>query len=315
METDDVLADKMQVCRPVFLEQIAALPVTFITDSGDVVGEGIQPYIGDMLRIEAYRDSPGKGGPGHTEILQSRKQEVVHHLIFSGYRLDKFRMLVDVFDQLRSVLAHLEEVSFLLCRLHLPSAVRAFAVHQLGFGEERFAGCTVETFIVSLVDVSLVVELFEDLLHLLLMVVVGGADEFVIRSIHEIPDSLDFRGHLVYELLGRDACFLRFQFDLLPVFVCSGLEKYIVSLFPFEPGDTVCQHDLIGIADMRLAGCVGNGCGHVEFFLFHCLNSLLVLLGVSIRPVVCLVRSLRYHVQLTAGAVPCTAHLAAYTAR
>ncbi len=79
----------MQVCRPQLVELLGAVAVAVITDSGDVVGQRIQPYVGNVLRIKVYRDSPAEGGSGYTEILQSRKEEVVHHLVLSGNRLDE----------------------------------------------------------------------------------------------------------------------------------------------------------------------------------------------------------------------------------
>ena len=82
-----------------------------------------------MLRIEGNRNAPGKGGSGYAQILQARKQEVVHHLVLSGYRLDELWMLVDVCDQAVCVFAHSEEISFLFCRLYLTAAVRALAVY------------------------------------------------------------------------------------------------------------------------------------------------------------------------------------------
>ena len=131
MEANNVLSDQMQVRRPVLLKQIAALSVAVITDSSDIVGQGIQPYICHMLRIEGHRDTPFERGTGHAQILQARKQEVVHHLILSRYRLDKLRMLVDILDQLRRIFAHFEEICLLLCRSTRASAVRALSVHKL----------------------------------------------------------------------------------------------------------------------------------------------------------------------------------------
>ena len=89
-----------------------------------------------MLGIKAYRNPPAKGGSGYTEILKARKQEVVHHLVFPGNRLNKFRVSVDVLNQPIRIFAHFEEICLLLGRLHLSAAVGAFAVHQLGFGEK-----------------------------------------------------------------------------------------------------------------------------------------------------------------------------------
>ncbi len=58
METDDILTDQMQVCRPQFVELLGAVAVAVITDTGDVVGQRIQPYISNMLRIESLPGYP-----------------------------------------------------------------------------------------------------------------------------------------------------------------------------------------------------------------------------------------------------------------
>ena len=60
METDDILSDQVQICRPVFLVLLCTVAVTVITDACDVVGQRIQPYINDMLVIKADRNSPLK---------------------------------------------------------------------------------------------------------------------------------------------------------------------------------------------------------------------------------------------------------------
>ena len=44
METDDILTDQMKVCRPVFLKLVCTVSVTIITDTGDIVGQRIQPH-------------------------------------------------------------------------------------------------------------------------------------------------------------------------------------------------------------------------------------------------------------------------------
>ena len=82
VETDNILSDQMEVCRPVFLELLCAIPVTVISDSGNIVGQGVQPHVHYMVRVKVHRNSPFKGGPGHAQILQSREEEIVHHLIF-----------------------------------------------------------------------------------------------------------------------------------------------------------------------------------------------------------------------------------------
>ena len=184
METDDIFSNQMQVCRPVFFKLLCTVSITVIADSGDVVGQRIQPYINHMPGIKVYRNSPFKGGSGHTQILESRQKEVVHHLIFPGYRLDKLRMLIDILDQLGRIFAHSEEISLFLSRSYRTSAVRTLSVHQLRFCKERFTGSTVQTFIISFVNISLVIKLFKYFLYLLLMIVICSPDKLVIGSSH-----------------------------------------------------------------------------------------------------------------------------------
>ena len=54
----------------------------------------------------------------------------------------------------------------------------------------------------------------------------------------------------------------------------SGLEEYIVALLTFEAGDAVREYDLVGVSDVRLAGCVGNRRGDIIFWsdFFHCFH-------------------------------------------
>ena len=49
--------------------------------------------------------------------------------------------------------------------------------------------------------------------------------------------------------------------------VGTGLEADIVALLPLKTRDAVCQYDLVGVADMRLAGCIGDRGGDIIRFL------------------------------------------------
>ena len=187
---------------------LRTLSSAVIADSRDIVAQGVQPHIDHMTLVKVHRNSPFEGASGNAQILQSRKQEIIHHLIFSGHGLDESGMLVDVSDQPVGIFAHLKEVRFLLCRLHFPSAVRAFSVHKLGLRPEGFAGRTVEPFVSPLVNISLVVKLFKYFLNLLLMVFIRRPDKMVIGGIHEIPEPADGSRHIVHKFLGRDPLLL-----------------------------------------------------------------------------------------------------------
>ena len=176
-------------------------------------------------------------------------------------------------DEAVCVFAHFEEVSLFLCRHAWTSTVRTFAVYKLGFSEERLTWSTVHSFVLSLVDISLCIHFFENLLNLFLMVLICGTDEFVIGCVHQIPDILDLAGYIVNEFLRCHSGFFCFQLNFLAVLVSSGLEKYVIALLSFVTCDGICQNSLIGVADVGLAGCVGNGCGNIIFWFAHCVSS------------------------------------------
>ena len=186
-------------------------------------------------------------------------------------------MLIDILDQPGSVLAHAEEIRLLLGRFYLASAVRTLAVHQLGLTEKGLAGSAVQPLVISLIDIALVVKLLENLLHLGLMVLVRGADKLIIGSVHQIPNPLYLSSCLVHELLGSNTCCLSLFFNLLSMLVRTCLEEHVISLLPLISGYAVSQNDFIGIADMRLAGSIGNGRGNIIWLftiLTHMINSL-----------------------------------------
>ena len=269
METDDIFSDQVQVCRPVFLKQLTAVAVTVIADTCDIVGQCIQPYIYDMLVIKVDRNAPFEGCSRYTQILQTRQQEVVHHLVFSGYRLDKLRMCIDMFNQTVCIFAHFKEICLLLRRLYLTSAIRAFAVYELRLRPEGLARRTVQSLVRALVNIPLLIQLFENLLYLQLMLRIRCTDKFVIGRIHQIPDTTDLACNLINMLLWCDPGCFGLQFDLLTMLIGACLKKHIISLLSFEPGNAVCQHDLIRISNVRLAGCIRNRGRNIIFWFTH----------------------------------------------
>ncbi len=222
-----------------------------------------------MLRVEVDRDAPFEGCTGNAQILKSRLEEVVDHLVLAGFRLDEI-MFLNVFFQSLLILGELEEVGFFLFLMHFSAAVRALAVDQLRICPEGLTRCTIPALIFALVNVALIIELLEDLLDLSFVVFIGRSDEAVVGSVHQIPDPLDLAGLHIDELLWRYAGFLGFFFDLLAMFVRSGLEVDIIAKHPLVTGYGIRHDDLIGIADVRFAAGISDRCGNVVFsFVLH----------------------------------------------
>ena len=61
METDNILADQMQVSRPVFVIQIAMMTVRIIAETRCIVAQSVNPYIDHMLIIKINRNTPFEG--------------------------------------------------------------------------------------------------------------------------------------------------------------------------------------------------------------------------------------------------------------
>ena len=68
METNDIFTDQVQVSRPVLIEQLSAVSFRIIADTGDVVGQRIQPYIYYMSVIKIYRNTPLERSTGYAKI-------------------------------------------------------------------------------------------------------------------------------------------------------------------------------------------------------------------------------------------------------
>lgn len=170
------------------------------------------------------------------------------------------------------VFAHFEEIGFLMLAYKRTTAVGADAALRLRIREERFAGDAVPAFIGAFVDVALIVEALENFLHGFYVIIVRCADEVVVAASEHIPNFFDFTGDAVHVFLRRNAGFFRQRLDLLAVFVGPGAEKDVVALCALITGDRVGEHDLIGVADVRLARRIGDRRGDIIFsFVFHCL--------------------------------------------
>ena len=91
VETDDLFAHKVDVGGPELA--VIIILVVAVAQSSDVVGQGVHPHIDHMTRVKIYRDAPGKGGAGDTQIFQPWLNKVIHHLVDPGAGLQEVRVL------------------------------------------------------------------------------------------------------------------------------------------------------------------------------------------------------------------------------
>ena len=65
VKADDILADQVQVCGPIFCEQAFCIG---ITNAGHIGCQRVDPNIHDMARRSRHRNPPVKTGAGYAEI-------------------------------------------------------------------------------------------------------------------------------------------------------------------------------------------------------------------------------------------------------
>ena len=179
-------------------------------------------------------------------------------------------MIVYILYQAVGVLAHLEEISFLDLGMDLPAADRAAPVLELRLGVEGLTLLAVKSVVLPLVDVALVIHVFEYLLDRLFMIIIRSPDELVIGDVHEVPYPFDLCCGTVHKFLGSDALLSRTALILLTVLIRSGLKKDIIALLPFEAGYRVSHYDLVGVSYVGLPRSVGYCRCNIIFSLVSC---------------------------------------------
>ena len=151
----------------------------------------------------------------------------------------------------------------------ISAAVGALAVYQLALCPEALAGSAVLAGVLALIDVALVVQGPEYLLHGGNVVVVRGADKSVVAYAHGFPKALEVRN----VLLRGDALFLRLKLYFLTVLVSSGEEHHVIALHSLETRDGVACHGGVAVTDMRISRRIVYRGGDVIFSLAaitHC---------------------------------------------
>ena len=129
METNDFLTYNVDISGPVFFE--LRIIIRAISKGSDVVGKGVYPNIYNMFIIKSNGNTPVECCTAYAEVLKTGLKEVVYHFILSCLGLDKFRMLLNVFDKSVLIFRKSEEIAFFFKSFYLTSTVRAFSVNKL----------------------------------------------------------------------------------------------------------------------------------------------------------------------------------------
>ena len=252
VEPDDVLADHVQVGRPVAGEHRRV--GVGKAHPGQVVGQGVDPHVHDVVGVIGDGHAPVERGPRDRQIAQPTGDEA-DHLVAPHVGCDEVRMGAVVLEQLVAVGRQPEEVGLLLGPRHrrarLDRDPHAVAFLDLVLGEEPLVAHRVPARVSAQVDVAGVVHPPPDLLGGAEMVGVAGADEPVERDVEALLHALEHLGVGAGQLGGRHTELGGGLGHLLAVDVGAGQEPHVEAVESLEPGDGVGGDLLVGVADVR----------------------------------------------------------------
>ena len=277
VEPGDVLADHVQVRRPVARERLRVLRRP--ARAGEVVRQRIDPDVGDVVgapvgvagvgvRGRRQVDAPLEGGPGDGQVLEPGLHEA-DDLVEAVPGGGEVRVLAVVVQQRLLVLGQAEEVGLLLRPRHLGAGLDGAAhpvLTHLGLvlAEVAFVPHGVPAGVGAEVDVPVGLHPPPDLADGLGVVRVRGADEAVVGDVQDVVVHLLEDGRVARgQLEGAHALLLRRLLHLLAVLVRAGQEAHVPPVEPLEAGHRVRGDVLVGVADVRLAVRVGDGRGQV----------------------------------------------------
>ena len=269
VEAKNILTDNVYVSRPILFEVFGLLVKTLvgvITESGNVVGQRVEPNVNYVLVVKVNGNTPFERGTGNAKVLQSCLEEVVDHFLFAKLGLNEIGVFLDVLHQAICVFAHSELISFFACHVDRSAAVGTLAVFYLCFSEEGLARSAIPAFIYVFVNIALFIKALENLLNGGFVVIVGGADEVIVADVHFIPQFANFTCYAVNVCLGSDACIFRKVFNFLTVLIGARAEEYVLAAHTLIACNRVGHNCLIGVAKVGLARSIGNGCCQIEFF-------------------------------------------------
>ena len=248
------------------------LVVLAVADRGDVVEQRVEPHVDDVRLVPRDLDAPVEARARDRQVAEPLAHER-DDLVARRLRLHELRPLLVERQQLLGELAHPEEVVLLLQQLQrlgvdgadLLALVLAGAVDDLALRLELLAADAVERLVLAGVDEAVVVELLQELLDVVLVPLVGRADEVVVGDV----DGLQQRQPLVGDqpvgpLLRRRAVGGGRAQDLLPVLVGAGQQPGVVARLAVPAGQDIGGDLGVGVPDVRDIIHVEDRRGDVE---------------------------------------------------
>ena len=262
VELEDVLADEVEGRRPEAVGQV--VPVAGEAERGDVVEQRVEPDVEDLVGIPRDRDPPLQPRARERDVLQPLGDERAR-LVAELAREDEVRVLRRELLELLLEAREAEEPVVLALAVERDLVDRARVVlARLLVGLEVRAAGAVPALVGALVDVAVVVDALEDLLHALLVARVGRADEEVVGGLEPRQQRHEVLDVAVAELLRRDALSFGGERDRLAVLVGAGEEEDLLAALAHVAGQHVGGDRRVRVAEVRRRVHVVDRRGDVE---------------------------------------------------
>ncbi|EJX07158.1 hypothetical protein, membrane [gut metagenome] len=280
VEADNFLAYQMQACRPVFIEHSV---ISAIFNTGQIVQESVEPYVYNVLFVKGNRNTPVKGGTGNAQILQALFNKV-DHLIAAACRLNEIRVFFDELQPPVLIFRHFEEIAFLFHFFYRTAAVGAFAINQLTLQPVGFAGNAVQALVVFLINIALLKNLLQHVLHNLVVTFFAGTDKVIVGNVQLFPKQFKISDNSVYILDRGNALFLGFALNFQTMLITAGQEKYILALQTVKTCQAVGNSGAVCVTNMQIVTGIINRCSNIKGGFCHLTFRLLLLIIDYIAP-------------------------------
>ena len=266
VEPDNVLADQVQVRRPVFRKVTALI---WKTKPGQIVGQRIDPDIHHVVIAAWNLDPPIKAGSRNRQIAQARFDEC-DHLVPAALRAQKPRGFEQC-KQLVLIGREPEEPAFLNRPFDRGALRREFFApltrrDQLALVVIGFVTNRIPAFVAIGIEIALGLHQPPQFLTGQVMARLGGALKHVVRNIQSIAHIHEILRHFGGQLSRRYTQFAGLLGHLEAMLVGPGLEPHVFTQLPLEPRDHVGGNRLIGVADVRASVRIGDRGGDIEWF-------------------------------------------------
>ena len=260
VEAGDVLAHHVQVGRPPPRE---LLLVGAVPDRGHVVGEGVEPDVDNVRRVERQGNAPALPGPADGDVLEAALEQP-QHLVAPDLGLHEVRVGRVVRQQPVPVAGQAEDVVLLLEPVRFAAVHRAFAVDEVLVLLEGLARDAVPPLVLALVEVAGGGDALDEGRHRHPVALLGGADEVVERHVELGPDLAEHPLHPVAEGQRIEPELGRALEDVLRVLVVAHHEARGQAAQTAIAGDDVGRHLLVGRAQVGPAVDVVDSRGQIE---------------------------------------------------